>query len=69
MPTQTGLPTWNYIIRWGEEAVWAAGVAAIIFAVHPVNTEAVAWVGCIPELFYTLLPLICTRKAARERSV
>jgi tetratricopeptide (TPR) repeat protein len=34
-----------------------AFAAGIIFAVHPINTEAVAWVGCIPELFYTLMML------------
>jgi tetratricopeptide (TPR) repeat protein len=33
-------------------------VAALIFATHPVNTEVVAWVGCQPEQFYTLLCLV-----------
>jgi len=32
--------------------------AALVFALHPVNSEVVAWVGAIPELVYTLM-LLC----------
>ncbi len=35
----------------------AAAIAALIFALHPVNSEVVAWVGAIPELVYTLMVL------------
>lgn len=34
-----------------------AFAGALIFTVHPANGEAVAWVGCVPELLYTLLCL------------
>jgi len=35
----------------------AAFAAAVLFALHPVNSEVVAWVGCVPELLYTMLCL------------
>ncbi len=28
---------------------------AVLFAVHPVNSEPVSWVGCVPELFYVFM--------------
>jgi protein O-mannosyl-transferase len=33
-------------------------VAALIFAVHPANSEVVAWVACIPELTFTFFCLV-----------
>ncbi len=33
-------------------------IAAILFAVHPINTEPVAWIAGIPELTFTLFYLI-----------
>ena len=30
---------------------------SVLFAVHPVNSEPVSWVGCVPELFYAFLCL------------
>jgi protein O-mannosyl-transferase len=37
---------------------WAAFVAATIFAVHPVHTEAVAWIASVPDLDATLFCLL-----------
>jgi tetratricopeptide (TPR) repeat protein len=35
-----------------------AAAAALLFAVHPVNTETVAWIACLPELGYSLALLL-----------
>lgn len=40
------------------KALNIALVAAILFAVHPVNTEPVAWIAGIPELTFTLFYLL-----------
>ena len=37
---------------------WAAFAAAAIFAVHPVHTEAVAWIASVPDLEATLFCLL-----------
>ena len=33
-------------------------MAAVLFAVHPIHTEAVNWVSCVPELSYSLFCLL-----------
>jgi len=33
-------------------------LAALFFAVHPIHTESVAWIGAIPELSYTFFGLL-----------
>lgn len=44
-----------------SEGKWTAYVpaasGAALFAVHPAKSEAVSWVGCVPELSYTLFTL------------
>lgn len=42
--------------------------AAAVFALHPVNSEVVSWVGCVPELTYTLLCLGAFYLYLRSRS-
>lgn len=37
------------------ENIFPPFAGAVIFAVLPVNSEVVSWVGCVPELAYTLL--------------
>lgn len=39
-------------------ASFAAFAGALIFTVLPAGSEAVAWVGCVPELLYTFLCLV-----------
>ncbi|MBI5049032.1 MAG: tetratricopeptide repeat protein [Deltaproteobacteria bacterium] len=41
--------TYNYIY---------ALIASILFATHPINTETVNWVACIPELSFTFFYLL-----------
>lgn len=41
---------------------------AAVFALHPVNSEVVSWVGCMPELAYTLLCLGAFYIYIRSRS-
>lgn len=36
---------------------WAPFFAGAVFALHPINSESVAWVSAIPELVFTLLVL------------
>lgn len=47
-------------------------IAAILFAVHPVHTEAVAWVASLPEVsfaFFSLLSLYFFVRSANEASL
>ena len=41
----------------GDEHPWPAVLGAMLFALHPANTEAVAWVSAQAELVYTMLVL------------
>ncbi len=40
------------------KAAIPATAAALLFALHPVHTEAVAWVGALPEVSYTFFFLL-----------
>jgi hypothetical protein len=42
--------------RWSKDGV-VAGWAALLFALHPIHIEAVAWVSAVPEVLYTLAGL------------
>jgi tetratricopeptide (TPR) repeat protein len=39
-------------------ALRLSAIAALLFATHPVHTEAVSWVGSLPELSFTLFLLL-----------
>lgn len=47
-----------YVGRELFQSHWTAFVAAAIFAVHPVHTEAVAWIASVPDLEATLFGLL-----------
>jgi len=58
------------LVRGMGGSALAAGAAGLLFAVHPVHTEAVAAVSGRPELlaaFFFLLALHCHRRAAAPR--
>lgn len=42
----------------GSGFLTPAFAAALLFATHPVNTEAIAWVAAVPELSFTLFGLL-----------
>jgi len=50
-------------------AGYSAGLAALLFAVHPLRTEAVAWVSCQPYVwvgFFYLLSILAYLRMAQE---
>ncbi len=36
---------------------YVAAAAALVFVAHPINTEVVAWVACVPELTFAMFTL------------
>jgi tetratricopeptide (TPR) repeat protein len=45
-----------------------AGVAGLLFATHPIHTEAVAWIGGVPDLCFTLFGLASLHLYATSRA-
>jgi len=50
-----------------EQIVIPSFAAAVLFATHPVHTEAVAWIAGVPELSYSLFCLLSFYLYARSR--
>jgi protein O-mannosyl-transferase len=59
-----------FLLRWGVPTLWAT-VSTLLFAVHPVHTESVAWISGSPDLlfsFFFLASLIFADRAALPAS-
>lgn len=41
-----------------HKQIFVAGLASLLFAVHPINSEVVNWIAALPELTYTLFFLL-----------
>ena len=52
----------------GRLANIAPFAAALVFAVHPVNSETVSWASCVPELVYTFLSVTAFNLYIRSRN-
>jgi len=39
---------------------WLSLITATIFLVHPINSEAVNWIACVPELLSTIFVILAT---------
>jgi len=42
-----------------RQAAYASFVAGLLYAVHPIHTEAVTWVAGLPDVSYGLFSLLC----------
>lgn len=57
----------NSVKQDGTGAALSSLAGAAVFSVHPAVSEAVAWVGCIPELIFTLLSVSAFYLYARSK--
>ena len=48
----------SQILNLKSQILSAPFIAALLFAAHPIHTEAVTWIGGIPELSFTLFYLL-----------
>jgi hypothetical protein len=47
------------ILKEKKDAPFYSFLAGLLFALHPVNSEAVVWIACRPELLCCLFSLLC----------